>query len=470
MVGITSVGIYVPTYRLSRDEIAKAWGTRSLGGEKAVANCDEDSVTMAVAAVLDCLSGNQERIDGLSFATTTAPYKEKQGAAIVAAAVDLVRESRTADCTNSLRAATTAMNAAIDSVSSGSARNVVVTASDCRIGAPKGDFEMELGDGAAAVIIGSSDVIASVEGTYSVFDEFTGVWRSDEDTFVRSAEQRFVNTEGYVRTVQEAVSGLMEKYKLTPKEFSKAVFYAPDAKSHANLARSLGFDPKTQVQDTLFNTIGNTGAAAPMIMLAGALEKASPGDRILLASYGDGSDVFIFNVTENIDKIQCRPSLKECLARKKYINYVKYASWRGLIEIEASRRPSPPTPAAPCLWRERESILTLYGVKCRNCGTVQYPPARVCTTCQAKDNFEKYKFSDKRGQIFTYSIDYLAVTSDPPGINAVIDFDGGGRMQCELTDCTPEDIGIGIPVEMTFRQLYQSGGIHNYFWKARPIK
>jgi len=165
---------------------------------------------MAVAAVLDCLIGNQERIDGLSFATTTAPYKEKQGAAIVAAAVDLVRESRTADCTNSLRAATTAMNAAIDSVSSGSARNVVVTASDCRIGAPKGDFEMELGDGAAAVIIGSSDVIASVEGTYSVFDEFTGVWRSDEDTFVRSAEQRFVNTEGYVRTVQEAVSGRIE--------------------------------------------------------------------------------------------------------------------------------------------------------------------------------------------------------------------------------------------------------------------
>jgi len=24
-------------------------------------------------------------------------------------------------------------------------------------------------------------------------------------------------------------------------------------------------------------------------------------------------------------------------------------------------------------------------------------------------------------------------------------------------------------VQMTFRRLYTAGGIHNYFWKARPL-
>ena len=53
---------------------------------------------------------------------------------------------------------------------------------------------------------------------------------------------------------------------------------------------------------------------------------------------------------------------------------------------------------------------------------------------------------------------------------AVIDFDGGGRFQCELTDVDPTTVEIGDRVEMTFRRLYTADGIHNYFWKARPLR
>jgi uncharacterized OB-fold protein len=52
----------------------------------------------------------------------------------------------------------------------------------------------------------------------------------------------------------------------------------------------------------------------------------------------------------------------------------------------------------------------------------------------------------------------------------VIDFEGGGRFQCELTDVDPKSVKIGDRVEMTFRRLLTANGVHNYFWKARPLR
>jgi uncharacterized OB-fold protein len=53
-------------------------------------------------------------------------------------------------------------------------------------------------------------------------------------------------------------------------------------------------------------------------------------------------------------------------------------------------------------------------------------------------------------------------------VAAVVDFEGGGRFQCELTDVDPKAVKIGDQVEMTFRRLFTANGVHNYFWKARP--
>ncbi len=278
MIGITSIGAYVPIYRLNRDEIARMWGGRSGGGAKAVAGYDEDTVTMAVAAVLDCLKRGDAEVDGLSLATTTAPYKEKLSAAIVASVADLPEECHTADFTDSLRAGTAALKAAIDSVKAGSAKNIMVAAADSRMGAAKGSLEQTLGDGAAALTIGSEGVIAEVEGSYSVFNDFTDIWRTDEDKFPRSAEGRFIDEVGYLPTMQSAIAGLMKKYKLNTNDFSRFVYYAADARQHAALARRLKLD-KAQVQDPLYNDIGNTGTAALFLMLAAALEKAKAGDR-----------------------------------------------------------------------------------------------------------------------------------------------------------------------------------------------
>jgi 3-hydroxy-3-methylglutaryl CoA synthase len=137
MAGIVSYGAYIPVYRLDRALIWQTWGGMPVSGEKAVANFDEDSVTMAVEAGNNCLHGiDREDVDGLFLASTTTPYKEKQCASLVAEALDLKRSTMTADFTNSLRAGTIAIRAALDAIAAGTARKVLVVAADCRLGHP----------------------------------------------------------------------------------------------------------------------------------------------------------------------------------------------------------------------------------------------------------------------------------------------------------------------------------------------
>ena len=470
MTGIVSYGAYVPLYRLSRDEIARAWSQGSMGGEKAIANYDEDSITMAVAAALDCLNGmNRESIDGLYFATTTAPYKEKLCAVTVAAATDLRREVFSADFTNSLRAGTTAIKAAIDAIGAGSAKKVLVTASDYRLGAQSSEFEQIFGDGAAAFIIGDSDAVATIEGSYSHADELIGLWRTEDDRFIKSWEDRFVLTEGYVLNIKEAIAGITKKHNLTPKDFAKVIFYAPDARRHTEIARSLGLD-KTQVQDPMFNTMGNTGSAFALMMLVAALDEAKPGERILFVNYGDGCDAFILKVTEKIEKHRKHQGVKGYLSSRKTLpNYETYMRYRKLVSLEAQRRPawfSSPT----VLWRDREKIISLHASKCKKCGRLFFPPQRVCNYCWAKDEFEYVRISDRKGTLFTFCQDNLALSEDPPTIVSKVCLDGPVGFYCLMTDREPDEVKIDMPVELTFRKIHDGGGYPNYFWKCMPVR
>jgi 3-hydroxy-3-methylglutaryl CoA synthase/uncharacterized OB-fold protein len=456
MVGITSYGAYIPRYRLGKE--TAGWG---LPIEKPVANFDEDSITMAVAAGMDCVDGgDREAVDSLLFATTTSPYIEKQGAAMVAAAVDLRRDIVTNDVTNSLRAGTQALRAALDSVAAGSAKRVMVTAADCRTGTPGSEFFQTSGDGAGALMIGDEGVIANVIDSYSVSDELMDYWRAEGDTTVRTWEDRFILQTGYLSILPEAVNGLLKKVNLTPKDVNRAVYYGPNPRRHTEMARILGLDA-SQVQDPLFGRMGNTGAAYALMLLIAALEEAKPGEKILLASYGDGADAYLLETTDQIAKFNGKRGIKGHLETKRIRKSVgvRGADIRGL---EGSG------PSVSARWREREAIDRLHGVKCLSCGLVQYPPQRICTRCHTKDQWETVRLSDKKGKIFTFSLDYLVPGVDQPLAITVIDFEGGGRGLFMMTDREIEDVQCEAPVEMSFRKLRSSGGVHNYYWKAIP--
>ncbi|MBC8280199.1 MAG: 3-hydroxy-3-methylglutaryl CoA synthase, partial [Chloroflexi bacterium] len=380
MAGISSFGAYVPRYRLG----AESAGWES-SGQRSVANFDEDSVSMAVAAGIDCLNGrDRETIDGLLFATTTPPYAEKQCASIIATAVDLRRDIFTADITDVLRAGTTALKSALDSVTAGSAKNVLVIASDSRQGAPKGEAERNSGDGAAAFIISNESVIAEQAGSHTITENMMDTWRSAGDPFVRSWEDRFAIEEGLERILGEAVSGFMEKEGLATKDIAKLALYSPDARRHGQLARQLGFQPE-QVQDPLFGRMGNTGAAFPLMLLAGALEGGAPDQLLLTVSYGDGSDVLGFRTTSYIEEAGHGLGVSGYLDSGQVLDsYETYAKWRDVwLTDSSSRRPQAQSPSVTALWRENEQNIRFHGATCNQCGYVQYPAQRVCVECQA---------------------------------------------------------------------------------------
>ena len=208
----------------------------------------------------------------------------------------------------------------------------------------------------------------------------------------------------------------------------------------------------------------------PMLLVS-ALETASPGDLLLVVSYGDGSDVLGFEATAAIMTAQ-RPAMGLTGwvdAKQSLGSYETYARWRDVWTLDdASRRPSAASPSVSALWREGDKNVRLYGGRCRACGYVQYPAQRVCVECRARDDHEPVRLSDKAGELFTYSMDYIAGAVDTPLVVAVVDFDGGGRVLCMMTDRELEEVRVGMPVEMSFRKLRVVNGIHNYYWKAIP--
>ncbi|HBX23391.1 MAG TPA: 3-hydroxy-3-methylglutaryl CoA synthase [Desulfotomaculum sp.] len=468
MVGITAFGAYIPFNRLDRRKIAEAYGEPVPPGEKAVANYDEDSVTMAVEAARDCLAALQPgSLGGVYLATTTSPYREKLSAATVAAALDTPDTVRTVDFTSSLRAGSAALLAAADAAQSGT-DNVLVAVADCRTAAAKGQFEQLFGDAAASFVIGSSNVLAEIEDACTVTGDVLTQWREADDRYVRAWEDRFVVSRGYGPLVTKALAALAGKMRLAPGDVHKLVLYAPSHRYLAGTARSLGFE-QSQVQAGLFGEVGLTGAAHAPLMLASALESAQPGQRILFATFGEGADALLFRATANAGRFMPRRGVTGHLQSKKNtMNYLTYLRWKGMLDFEPPRRPDPERPSAPAMWRNTRNNLAFYGSRCNSCGTPQIPAQRVCVHCRAKDEMSGHRFADTPARIATYTIDHLTVSQDPPTVFAVVDFEGGGRLLCEMTDCDPAAVTIGMEVEMTFRRLFKAGGIHNYYWKARP--
>jgi len=479
MVGIVSYGAYIPKYRIDRKIIYKAIGWLNpatyLPGEKAVANFDEDSITMAVAAGIDCLSDIElDSIDSMFFATTTSPYKERLGAQIISTAFNLRDDIRTADFTDSPKAATTAMLSAIDAVKAGNTDKSLVCASDCRKVKPGGSQEQLFGEGAGSVLIGKEGSIANLVDSYSVSYDFTDHWRSEDDKFDRQWEDRFIRDAGYKKFIGEAISGVLKKCNLEPKDIAKVCYPSLYAGDHKSIARNLGFTPE-QLQDSMVANVGYTGTGNSLMLLVAAFEDANPGDKIIVASFGSGSDALLFEVTEEINNIKGkRKGIKKHLELKRDLdNYAKMISFRNILPVEKGIRGEKiPFSALTEMWRSRKSILGLCGSKCKACGTIQFPIQRVCVNpdCGAVDKMEDCQLSNKKGTVLMFTGDNLAFTPNPPQVYCTLDFEGGGRSWFDMTDVDLENVSVGMSVEMSFRRKYldEAFGVHGYFWKAIP--
>jgi hydroxymethylglutaryl-CoA synthase len=466
LVGIVAYGGYVPATRLP---LAMIHGGRVKegGAEKAVAGFDEDAITMAVSAATNCLHGiDRTTIDGVYFATTTSPFREKLAAAFIAKALDLRSNINTIDFTGSLRAGAGALLAATHAVQANADKQILVVVADSRLAAPHSPIEMNMGDAAAAFLIGTDGVVAVIGSSFSHADEIYDVWRAEHDEYLRSWEDRFNVMHGYTGNILAACLGLFEKTGANAQDFHSAVVSGPDARSVSAVAKKVGF-PVGSLQDAFFGRVGNCGAAFAPLLLVAALEAAKTGDRLLAAFYGDGAEVLSLEVVNS--SFRAHHSIDWYLARGKALrSYDSYLKSRHLDAGEHDRRGGEGVPAT-VHYREKDSDISFLGQRCTQCGTVHFPACRVCYSCFTKDQFEAVRLSDKTGKVMSYSFDYFFPSPEPPVIVGVCEVDNGARVYVQMTEATTDSLRCDLPVEFVFRKIHEAGNKPNYFWKSRPL-
>ncbi len=460
MSGILRYGSYIPFYRLDRQ--AAGIGR----GERAIASYDEDSVSMAVEAGRQALDTAVP--DTLIFATTSPPYAEKLNAAAIAAALDLPSQTRSVELGSNSRMGLSGLSLACDLAAAG--RTALLCAGDVVIGAPGGARERDSGDAAVAFVTGPAEqAIARVLGSASATSEVLDVWRTPEAPFAKQWEERFgVEVLGPVSldTAKRALAAA----GVEPTSLAKVVLDATNRRDLAAIPKALGLRPE-QLTDPLVDSVGRSGTAHAGLMLAQALDAAAPGDRILVLSTADGCDALVLEATDRIAEGRPQRNVAHWLESKRTdLPYNTYLKWRGILPFEPPRRPDPARPAAPIMKRHERWKYAFHGSRCQECGQGHLPPQRVCVKCGAIDSMNDERFADQACRITTFTLDHLAYSLQPPVISTVVDFDCGGRMACELTDAEPKEVRIGDNLEMTFRRFYTGQGVHNYFWKARPVR
>lgn len=485
-VGITSFGAYLPRLRLQRKAMAAAnvWFNPSIAGqgkgERAMANWDEDAVTMAVEAARDALPVGKDpltsrgHVSALYFASTTMPFADRQNAGIVASALSLSEEIQSTDVTGSQRAGLTALIASFDKVRAGSAKSVLVACGDRRPTRAGSTQEFQFGDGGAAFVVGKENIAARFVGSHSTTVDFVDHFRGEGEEFDYNWEERWIRDEGYSRIVPQTVKALLAKTGIAGSAIDHFILPCVFAKLDQQLAVKCGIEA-AKVRDNLAATVGECGTAHALLMLAHALEDAKPGQKILVASFGQGCDAAIFEVTAAIDKARPTRGVKGSLARRKEeTNYMKWLAFNGLIEMEKGMRAEKDNKTALTVtYRKRDMLFGLVGGKCDKCGTAQFPRTRICVNpnCQAVDEQKPFSFAELTGKVLSWSADYLTYSQDPPQHYGMVTFEEGGRFLAEFTDIDIGSVDSGSQMRMVFRvkDFDERRGFRRYFWKAAPV-
>ncbi|MEN6543089.1 3-oxoacyl-[acyl-carrier-protein] synthase III C-terminal domain-containing protein [Parvibaculum sp.] len=483
-IGLTGFGGYIPRLRLQRKAVAQAnaWiAPNFLGkgkGERSMANWDEDAVTMAVEAARDLLGPDDDRshVDALYFGSTTMPFKDRLNAGIISAALTLGETVRAVDVASTQRAGTSALLQALTAVKAGEAKHAIVLAADHRKARAASAQELDFGDGAAAVSVGTENVIAKYLGGASLTVDFVDHFRGSTEEFDYNWEERWIRDEGFSKIVPRAVKAALANAGVKAEEIKH--FVLPCAfgdKFVQQLAKKSGIAPEA-ARDTLAANCGETGAAHSLVMLVHALQKdAKPGEKVLVLHFGGGCDALVFETTDKLASQADKRGIVGSLAnRKEETNYLKFLTFNGLIEWEQGMRAEQDKKTAlTTLYRNEEMLMGLVGGRCTETGVVQFPRSRISVNPNnhTVDTQEPYKFAERKAKILSWSADFLSASMNPPNHYGMVVFDEGGRIMMDFTDVEQGTVDSGMEVKLVFRikDFDEKRGFRRYFWKAVPI-
>ena len=471
--GIAAWGTYLPSWRLQRSAIAGVLGSGGGKGTRSVASYDEDTTTLAVEAGRRALATapGAAAVQDLFLSTPDPAYLDKTSATTAHAALGLGRGCGAYDLAGSSRSAIATFLGGAATAAGG--RTALTLVADLRTGLAGSAEERESGDGAAAFVFAPDGAVAELIGRGVASDEFLDRWRVPGEADSHVWEERF-GEEIYVPLAREAFAAALKDAGITESDVDHAVVSGLHARATKAAAGGLGVRDGV-LAPTLTGSIGNLGAAQFAVALCDVLERARPGQTIVVLSLADGADAIVLRTTAALAEAQqdragaAVPSVAEQIAAgRDDLTYANFLTWRSQLRREPPRRPDPERPAAPTVYRSEEWKYAFAASRCLACGFRHMPPTRACLSCHAIDQMQPERLADVLGTVATFTIDHLAYSMSPPVIGVIIDFDGGGRFRCELTDAVASEVSIGDRVAMTFRRVWTAQGVHNYFWKARP--
>jgi len=348
-VVVSGWGSYIPLYRVTVEEIARIWGKSSrhfkdelMIDEKAVAGLDEDVATISVEASKNALARagiEPKRLGAVFVGTESKPYAVKPTGSIVAEAIGATPRVLSADMEFACKAGTECLQCCLGLVGSGMIDYGLAIGADTAQGAPGDPLEFSAGCGGTAILVGQKSKekapVALLEGSASYVTDTPDFWRRQKRDYPSHAEA-FTGEPAYFTHITSSTKILLEELSLKPSDFKYAVFHQPNGKFPIKAAKSLGFSKEQVEPGLLVPWIGNLYAGSSVTGFSAILDIATPGDRVLVASFGSGagSDTFSFVVQDGVvAKRDKAPTVSDYLKRKQNIDYAMYAKFRRKILV-----------------------------------------------------------------------------------------------------------------------------------------
>ena len=518
VTGITAIGIHLPRLRLARASMAAAMNWLSprsdVRGARTLAFWDEDPVTMGVAAARACLShasAAREVVRALAFASTTPVFAEPQNASLVHAALRLPAETLAQDTSGTLRCGLIALQAALEG-----AAPALLVAADSPVSPAGGVAEMRYGDGAAAVLVGGGPELLAYRGGASLtapfIERYRGLpglhvvvrnsaeseglhtvkgkaipmdttivethtpdapfierYRAADRALATDWEERWVREEGFLAFVPRAIADALAKAGLEARDIQHLVLPSVIPGCARAVAQAAGLG-HAGLAGNLDADCGDTGAAHALVMLAGAMEEMKPGERVVVAQFGQGATALVLEATDALAGFA--PGASDALAAGiPETNYLKLPIFRGLLPWERGLRGrAPVNEALTTAFRNSQALLGFVGGRSPETGHVQFPASRLAA---AEKGFhaqpqEPWPLADLGGTVATTTADRLAFSRSPPNCYGLVDIAGGGRLMMDFTDPDAARIAVGDTVRFVFRikDMDERTGFRRYFWKA----
>lgn len=455
-VGIIAAGAAAGAYRLSGAAVAEAWNRGGGRGRCAVCAPDEDPLTLAWDAATAALAAaglDADAVGGLWWGTTRPVFAEGPSHAYLASSLDLRTEAAGALLSGSPHSGVEALLAARDAVAAGTVTTALVVASDAIVPGTGTPLEARAGAGAAAVVLGSGGP-AALERWVTRSRPAVDRYRGDGEAATRDVyDSRLFREELFVPTLTEIAEAL------DPGPSARWSLPDPDGRLGRLAAETVGTDP---VSAPVYDALGDTGTAAPLLGMLPALAERGP-----LGVIGTGGGRMTGLVADVTTTVPGAASVVGLLDGGTDISYPAALRSRRQLRPSGEGIEMGVPPGGAAFVRGNPEMLGLLGGRCVDCETISTPPSihPHCIGCGGP-KLEPVALA-RHGTVHTYVVNHTMPSPfEAPLPLAVLDLDDGARLMVQATD--PEGLEIGSEVELVLRRYAWERGVPVYGFKARP--